>query len=161
MEKDSLFHRLVSVSTSLISRVRIACYSLCCALHYAVKGLSLCISILTLELTAKCSLCDESVSVTALSPNNDSLTPPSPISPSFLPRSRQFLTSCQAAPIIYMIRHGEKPPKAADGDDVDGLSEQGLDRAQYLPQVFGASSQYNIRYILAEHPKKGLIPSRR
>jgi hypothetical protein len=55
-----------------------------------------------------------------------------------------------------MIRHGEKPPKNADEKDSDGLSTQGLERAQALRQVFGASSQYNISYILAEDPKKGL-----
>jgi len=59
-----------------------------------------------------------------------------------------------APSILYLIRHGEKPPKAADGKDVDGLSAQGVERAQYLRQVFGANSQYNICHILAEHPKK-------
>lgn len=54
-----------------------------------------------------------------------------------------------------MIRHGEKPPKDANGDDVNGLSAQGFDRAQGLRQVFGATSRYNIGYILAERPKKG------
>jgi hypothetical protein len=54
-----------------------------------------------------------------------------------------------------MIRHGEKPPKEADGKDADGLSTQGVERAQGLREVFGASSAYDIRYILAEHPKKG------
>ncbi|KAI9763552.1 MAG: hypothetical protein M1839_006378 [Geoglossum umbratile] len=53
-----------------------------------------------------------------------------------------------------MIRHGEKPPKDDDGNDVDGLSTQGLDRAQALVKVFGQASEYNIHYILAEHPKK-------
>lgn len=57
------------------------------------------------------------------------------------------------APIIYMIRHGEKPPKLPNGEDADGLSAQGVTRAQGLRQVFGANSQYNIGYILAEHPK--------
>ena len=56
-----------------------------------------------------------------------------------------------------MIRHGEKPPKDANGDDVNGLSVQGMNRAQGLRQAFGASSQYNIGYVLAEHPKKGLF----
>ena len=55
-----------------------------------------------------------------------------------------------------MIRHGEKPPKDADGNDVDGLSAKGVDRAQGLVKVFGKDSEYNIGYILAEHPKKGL-----
>ena len=54
-----------------------------------------------------------------------------------------------------MIRHGEKPPKEADGKDADGLSTQGLERAQGLRKVFGEGSAYDIRYILAEHPKKG------
>lgn len=53
------------------------------------------------------------------------------------------------APTVYLIRHGEKP---ADGSD--GLSAQGMQRAQCLRNVFGASSQYNIGYILAETPKK-------
>jgi hypothetical protein len=53
-------------------------------------------------------------------------------------------------PVIYMIRHGEKPPH-----DGDGLSAAGVTRAQYLPNVFGSDSSYNIGYILAEHPKKG------
>jgi hypothetical protein len=52
-----------------------------------------------------------------------------------------------------MIRHGEKPPKVG-GNDVDGLSIQGVERSQGLCQVFGANSQYNIGHILAEHPKK-------
>ncbi|OCL02746.1 hypothetical protein AOQ84DRAFT_357243 [Glonium stellatum] len=59
-----------------------------------------------------------------------------------------------SSPTIYMIRHGEKPPKDANGDDVNGLSAQGITRAEGLRQVFGTSSQYNIGYILAEHPKK-------
>jgi len=57
------------------------------------------------------------------------------------------------APILYLIRHGEKPPKV-DGEDQDGLSAQGLTRAQGLRTVFGASSPYNIKYIMAQHPKK-------
>jgi hypothetical protein len=65
------------------------------------------------------------------------------------------LITIQTHPILYLIRHGEKPPKEADGKDADGLSTQGLERAQYLVQVFGKSSQYNIQYILAEKPKKG------
>jgi len=56
-------------------------------------------------------------------------------------------------PIIYMIRHGEKPP-----NDGKGLSAQGVTRAQYLPNVFGSSSQYNIGYIIAQHPNKGFFP---
>jgi len=55
-----------------------------------------------------------------------------------------------AKPTVYLIRHGEKP---ADGGD--GLSEKGKQRAQCLRQVFGASSQYNIGYIMAQTPKAG------
>jgi hypothetical protein len=57
----------------------------------------------------------------------------------------------QAAPIIYAIRHGEKP---ADG--ANNLSSQGLARAQRLRQFFGKNSGFNIGYIVAQHPKKGL-----
>lgn len=60
-----------------------------------------------------------------------------------------FAGAAAAAPTVYLIRHGEKP---ADGSD--GLSTQGMQRAQCLRNVFGASSQYNIGYILAETPKK-------
>lgn len=57
-----------------------------------------------------------------------------------------------------MIRHGEKPAKDANSNDVDGLSAQGTERAQYLSEVFGPNSPYDIGYILAEHPKKGYTP---
>lgn len=56
-----------------------------------------------------------------------------------------------AKPTVYFIRHGEKP---ADGST--GLSPQGQQRAQCLRGVFGASSQYNIGYIMAETPSKGI-----
>ncbi|KAF3402099.1 hypothetical protein F1880_009828 [Penicillium rolfsii] len=52
-----------------------------------------------------------------------------------------------AKPTVYLIRHGEKP------DSGDGLSAQGLERAQCLRNVFGASSGYNIGYIMAQTPK--------
>ena len=51
---------------------------------------------------------------------------------------------------VYLIRHGEKPEPEADG-----LSAKGLSRAEALPGVFGLQSNYKIKYILAEHPKKG------
>ncbi|KAL2814125.1 hypothetical protein BJX63DRAFT_431527 [Aspergillus granulosus] len=54
-----------------------------------------------------------------------------------------------SAPTVYLIRHGEKPE-----DDGTGLSTQGEQRAQCLRQVFGASSGYNIGYIMAMTPKK-------
>lgn len=50
---------------------------------------------------------------------------------------------------VYFIRHGEKP------DDGDGLSADGLQRAQCLRTVFGASSQYNIGHIMAQTPQSG------
>ncbi|KAJ5740716.1 hypothetical protein N7493_000588 [Penicillium malachiteum] len=52
-----------------------------------------------------------------------------------------------ANPTVYLIRHGEKP------DDGDGLSAEGLERAQCLRTVFGASSSYNIGHIMAQTPK--------
>jgi len=49
---------------------------------------------------------------------------------------------------LFLIRHGEKP---CDGSN--GLSTQGKQRAQCLRNVFGASSSYDIGYIMAETPK--------
>jgi hypothetical protein len=57
-----------------------------------------------------------------------------------------------------MIRHGEKPPKDLEGNDQPGLSTEGMARAQGLVQTFGASSKYNIGFILVEHPKKSVTP---
>ncbi|KAF4334820.1 phosphoglycerate mutase family [Fusarium beomiforme] len=54
-------------------------------------------------------------------------------------------------PTIYMIRHGEKPAKV-HGEEPHGLSAQGKERANDLPNVFGKDSPYNIGYIMAEHP---------
>lgn len=62
-----------------------------------------------------------------------------------------LLGSAVAEPIVYMIRHGEKP-----SDGSDGLSAEGEERAQCLTTVFGPSSSYNIGYILAEQPKSGM-----
>ncbi|KAF2971405.1 hypothetical protein GQX73_g2136 [Xylaria multiplex] len=53
-----------------------------------------------------------------------------------------------AKPTVYLIRHGEKPP-----NDGIGLSPEGEQRAQCLRTVFGAASEYNIGYILAQTPK--------
>ncbi|KAJ5812656.1 hypothetical protein N7474_008957 [Penicillium riverlandense] len=53
------------------------------------------------------------------------------------------------SPTVYLIRHGEKPSNGSTG-----LSAQGLQRAQCLRSVFGASSDYDIGYIMAETPKK-------
>jgi hypothetical protein len=61
----------------------------------------------------------------------------------------------QPYPIIYLIRHGEKPSKDAEGKDSDGLSAEGIKRAQAFVKTFGPDSEYNIKYILAQHPKKG------
>ena len=59
-----------------------------------------------------------------------------------------------ASPTVYLIRHGEKP------DSGNGLSAQGLERAQCLRTVFGASSEYNIGHIMAQTPKSGTSHSR-
>src|SRR6202012_4620156 len=66
---------------------------------------------------------------------------------------RRTCKMTETGPTIYLIRHGEKGAKLPDGKDPDGLDAQGETRANGLPNVFGASSEYNIRYILAEHPK--------
>lgn len=52
-------------------------------------------------------------------------------------------------PTVYLIRHGEKP----EDDDERGLSVAGIQRAQCLRQVFGASSPYNIGHIMAQEYK--------
>lgn len=57
-----------------------------------------------------------------------------------------------AKPIIYMIRHGEKP---ADGGI--GLSPRGKQRAQCLRSVFGPGSPYNIGKVMAQDYKKSMI----
>jgi hypothetical protein len=53
-----------------------------------------------------------------------------------------------------MIRHAEKPPKNSLGEDVPGLSAEGVTRAEALAKIFGTDSNYNIGYIVAEHPNK-------
>ncbi|WPH03000.1 Hypothetical protein R9X50_00587400 [Acrodontium crateriforme] len=58
-----------------------------------------------------------------------------------------LVTLAIADPTVYFIRHGEKP------DDGDGLSAQGLQRAQCLRNVFGRSSSYKIGHIMAQTPK--------
>ena len=61
----------------------------------------------------------------------------------------EILTLASAArPTIYLIRHGEKPK-----DGGNGLSAEGLKRAQCLRQVFGADSEYNIGFIMTQKPK--------
>ena len=59
-----------------------------------------------------------------------------------------------ATPTVYFIRHGEKPSSG------NGLSAQGLQRAQCLKTVFGASSQYNIGHIMAQTPQSDGSQSR-
>ena len=63
-----------------------------------------------------------------------------------------LLGAVSAQQTVYLIRHGEKP---ADGGN--GLSAQGVDRAQCLRSVFGNSSAYDIGYIIAEQPKDSKI----
>ncbi|KAK6829854.1 hypothetical protein PG995_004425 [Apiospora arundinis] len=53
-----------------------------------------------------------------------------------------------AKPTVYFIRHGEKPKKG------DGLSADGVKRAQCLRGVFGVASDYNITHVMAQRPKK-------
>lgn len=71
------------------------------------------------------------------------------------PRMKSFLSLLAilplalAKPTVYLIRHGEKPSSG------NGLSTQGMQRAQCLRNVFGASSSYNIEYILTQDYKKG------
>ncbi|KAH8714150.1 hypothetical protein BGZ61DRAFT_476266 [Ilyonectria robusta] len=57
-----------------------------------------------------------------------------------------FAAVAACSPTVYLIRHGEKP----DDDDITGLSTEGKERAQCLRSVFGASSSYNIGYIMAQ-----------
>jgi len=59
----------------------------------------------------------------------------------------------EKSPILYLIRHGEKP-KLPDGEDGIGLNDQGLARAQALVGIFGRDSPYDIGYIIAQEPKK-------
>ena len=72
----------------------------------------------------------------------------------FLPVSLLAIASLAAArdPTVYLIRHGEKP-----SDGGNGLSAQGLERAQCLREVFGKNSEYNITHIMAETPKSSMI----
>lgn len=55
-----------------------------------------------------------------------------------------------ADPIVYLIRHGEKP-----SDGGNGLSAQGEQRAQCLRNIFGDGSGYDIGYIMAQTPDSG------
>lgn len=55
---------------------------------------------------------------------------------------------------VYLIRHGEKPSSG------NGLNAQGMQRAQCLRNVFGASSGYNIDTILTQQYKSGAFSCR-
>lgn len=59
-----------------------------------------------------------------------------------------LLSVATAEPTVYLIRHGEKP---ADGGN--GLNAVGMQRAQCLRSVFGATSGYQITHIMAQTPK--------
>lgn len=63
-----------------------------------------------------------------------------------------FGSASLADPTVYLIRHGEKPDNGSNG-----LSATGEQRAQCLRNVFGASSQYNIGYIMAQAFKSGRL----
>ncbi|KAJ5720086.1 hypothetical protein N7493_006964 [Penicillium malachiteum] len=54
-----------------------------------------------------------------------------------------------ARPDVYFIRHGEKPHNGGIG-----LSDDGLERAECIRDIFGDHSDYNIGYIMAQKPKK-------
>jgi hypothetical protein len=54
-------------------------------------------------------------------------------------------------PTVYFIRHGEKP---VDGD---GLSADGLQRAECLRNVFGKNSSFSINHIIAQRPQLGVL----
>ena len=54
-----------------------------------------------------------------------------------------------ARPDVFFIRHGEKP-----GNGGIGLSDDGVERAECIRDIFGDHSSYNIGYILAQKPKK-------
>ena len=60
-----------------------------------------------------------------------------------------FASVAVASPTVYFIRHGEKPSSG------NGLSAAGLQRAQCLRTVFGASSSYHIGHIMAQTYKAG------
>ncbi|KAJ5677656.1 uncharacterized protein N7477_003289 [Penicillium maclennaniae] len=64
---------------------------------------------------------------------------------SFLLLCSLAAASARAPPVVYLIRHGEKP---ADPDD-HGLTPDGWRRAECLRHVFGADSEYNIGHIMA------------
>lgn len=77
----------------------------------------------------------------------------------FTMKSYAFLSLIAVAvcePIVYMIRHGEKPE-----DDGVGLSPEGVQRAQCIRSVFGSGSQYNIGHIMAQEYKESLSRLRR
>ena len=58
-----------------------------------------------------------------------------------------LITLTSATPIVYLIRHGEKPAKGG------GLNPQGLQRSQCLVNVFSTKSVYEIGHIMAQEPK--------
>lgn len=65
--------------------------------------------------------------------------------PAFLLLCTLAVSSARESPVVYLIRHGEKP---ADPED-HGLTPDGWRRAECLRGVFGADSEYNIGHIMA------------
>lgn len=61
----------------------------------------------------------------------------------------QLVLSKPSKPTVFFIRHGEKP---ASGD---GLSTDGLQRAQCLRNVFAKNSSFHIDLIIAQRPQPG------
>ncbi|GJJ73270.1 hypothetical protein EMPS_05628 [Entomortierella parvispora] len=64
-------------------------------------------------------------------------------------RKTKHTSSSGSKPIVYLIRHGEKP-----SNDGVGLNPTGEKRAQCLRKVFGADSKYKIGFIMAQKYKK-------
>lgn len=62
-----------------------------------------------------------------------------------------LITLTLARPTVYFVRHGEKPRNGGTG-----LSAEGVERAQCLRHVFGAHSDYDIGYIMAQRPKPSM-----
>ncbi|KAJ5266548.1 hypothetical protein N7478_009356 [Penicillium angulare] len=60
-----------------------------------------------------------------------------------------FTALSTARPNVYFIRHGEKPQHGGIG-----LSDDGLERAECIRDIFGSHSGYDIGYIMAQKPKK-------
>ncbi|TID27375.1 hypothetical protein E6O75_ATG00142 [Venturia nashicola] len=61
--------------------------------------------------------------------------------------SATSLVTKPSKPTVFFIRHGEKPPFG------DGLSVDGLQRAECLRNVFAKNSSFHINLIIAQKPQ--------